>query len=237
MSDIKIYAGASGFAYKPWKGPFYPADLPDAEMLPYYAARLPTVETNNTFYRMPKAAMLQGWAAKTPAAFRFVLKASRRITHQQRLKDCAESVAYLFAAAATLGDKLGPVLFQLPPFIKKDVALLTDFLAVLPPDRQVTMEFRNQSWFDDDVYAALRSHGAALCLADTDDEAKTAPVVATAGWGYLRLRRDDYDDDALHHWADTIRAQAWTEAYVFFKHEDAGMGPKLAGRLLEIVAG
>ena len=207
MVDTKIYAGASGFAYKPWKGPFYPADLPDAEMLPYYAERLPTVEINNTFYRMPKAAMLEGWAAKTPAAFRFVLKASRRITHQQRLKDCADSVDYLFTAATALGDKLGPILFQLPPYMKKDVGLLAEFLAVLPAGRPVTMEFRHQTWFEDDVYAVLKDHGAALCLADTEDETKTAPIVATAGWGYLCLRRDDYDDAALRQWADTIRAQ------------------------------
>ena len=233
---MKIHAGASGFSYKPWKGPFYPADLPDGEMLGYYAGRLPAVEINNTFYHMPKAATLEGWAEKTPPGFRFALKAARQITHFKRLKDPAEPVAYFLANAATLGPKLGPILFQLPPNMKKDLERLEAFLAVLPDDQRATFEFRHPSWFEEDVFAALRTRGAALCVAETDDDDKTAPPVATADWGYLRLRRAAYVDADLQRWAGWIAAQSWTEAFVFFKHEDSGMAPQLAERLMAMVA-
>ena len=171
---LRLFAGASGFSYKPWKGPFYPADLPDAEMLGYYAARLPAVEINNTFYRLPKATVLEDWAAQTPDGFRFVLKASRRITHIQRLKDVGELVAYLFKTAGTLGAKLGPLLFQLPPHLKKDLDRLRAFLDLVPADRRVALEFRNASWFEDDVFEALRAHDAALCVAETEPDDKEA---------------------------------------------------------------
>jgi uncharacterized protein YecE (DUF72 family) len=237
---VRLFAGASGFSYKPWKGPFYPADLPDAEMLAYYAARLPAVEINNTFYRLPKAAMLEGWAAQTPERFRFVLKASRKITHIQRLKDVGELVAYLFETAGTLEERLGPLLFQLPPYMKKDLDRLRGFLDLVPADRRVALEFRNASWFEDDVYEALRARDAALCIAetepdDTEGSNETVPLVATASWGYLRLRRDDYADADLEAWAERIRGQSWSEAYVFFKHEDEGAAPKLALRLMQMV--
>jgi uncharacterized protein YecE (DUF72 family) len=237
--SLRLRAGASGFSYKPWKGPFYPADLPDAGMLGYYAARLPAVEINNTFYRLPKATMLEDWAAQTPDGFRFALKASRRITHIQRLKDVGELVAYLFETAGALGPKLGPLLFQLPPHLKKDLDRLRAFLDLVPTDRRVALEFRNASWFEDDVFAALRERDAALCVAETeagDKEGSNEPVplVATASFGYLRLRRDDYDDADLAAWAERIRGQSWSEAYVFFKHEDEGAALKLALRLMEI---
>jgi uncharacterized protein YecE (DUF72 family) len=238
--SVRLFAGASGFSYKPWKGPFYPEGLPDAEMLAYYAARLPAVEINNTFYRLPKATMLEDWAAQTPDGFRFALKASRRITHIQRLKDVAELVAYLFETAGALGAKLGPLLFQLPPHLKKDLDRLRTFLDLVPPARRVALEFRNASWFEDDVFEALRAHDAALCAAETepDDQEggnQTVPLVATASWGYLRLRRDGYTDADLATWADRIRSQSWSEAYVFFKHEDEGAAPKLALRLMQVV--
>jgi uncharacterized protein YecE (DUF72 family) len=231
----RVFAGSSGFAYKPWKGPFYPADLKDADMLRYYALRLPAVEINNTFYRMPKKSVLEAWAAETPAHFRFVLKASRRITHLSRLKDCADPLGYLFTNAAVLGERLGPVFFQLPPYLKKDIALLRDFLALLPDRRQVAFEFRSTSWFDDEVYEALRGRDAALCLADFDEAGKSTPVVASASFGYLRLRRETYGDADLERWAERIQGQPWSEAYVFFKHEDEAAAPRTAERLLQLL--
>jgi uncharacterized protein YecE (DUF72 family) len=238
---VRLLAGSSGFAYKPWKGPFYPEGLPDAEMLAYYAARLPTVEINNTFYRLPKADVLEGWAEQTPPGFRFVLKASRRITHIQRLKEAGELLDYLFRTAATLGDRLGPLLFQLPPHMKKDLERLRVFLELVPRDRRVTLEFRHASWFEDEVFELLRAHDAALCYAETDagdeeGETLSVPLVATAGWGYLRLRREHYTDADLESWAARIATQPWSEAYVFFKHEDTAAAPLTARRLLELVA-
>jgi uncharacterized protein YecE (DUF72 family) len=228
---MKVRVGTSGYSYKQWRGSFYPPDLPDAEMLRYYATRLPTVEINNTFYRMPTPALIARWAEEVPDGFSFVLKASQRITHHKRLNNAGEDVAYLFQTAAALGDKLGPVLFQLPPYSKKDAARLLDFLAVLPEGRRTAFEFRHESWFDDEVYEALRARGASLCVADTD-EAEPARLVPTAPWGYLRLRRADYTEEDLAAWADRIRAQPWQEAFVFFKHEEEGKGPALAARLI-----
>ena len=231
----RLLAGSSGYAYKPWKGPFYPADLPDSGMLSFYASRLPTVEINNTFYRLPKRALLEGWAEKTPDGFRFVLKASRRITHMARLKDCGETVGYLFETASALGEKLGRVFFQLPPYLKKDLALLEDFLAILPEGRKAALEVRSSSWFDDDVYEALRRRDVALCIAERDEKEKDTPFSATASFGYLRLRREHYGDAELDAWAARIKEQPWSEAYVFFKHEDEAAAPKTALRLLQIM--
>jgi uncharacterized protein YecE (DUF72 family) len=227
---MNVRVGTSGYSYAQWKGSFYPADLKAADMLRYYAERFPTVEINNTFYRMPSAAMLERWAAETPESFSFVLKASRRLTHEKRLND-EEGTAYFFRMATVLDGRLGPTLFQLPPFFKKDVARLRDFLAQVPEGRQVAFEFRHASWFGSEVYDALRAKGAALCLADTD-EAPDPALVATSDWGYLRLRRADYDETALDAWAQRIRAQPWKEAWVFLKHEDAGKGPAFAARLI-----
>jgi uncharacterized protein YecE (DUF72 family) len=227
---MRVLAGTSGFSYKEWKGSFYPEDLPAEEMLAYYSARLPAVEINNTFYRMPKPALLESWASQVPAEFRFVLKASQRITHRKRLKEAGDEVAYFFQTAATLGDRLGPTLVQLPPNLKKDLPRLESFLSVLPEGAKAAFEFRHASWFEDDVFAALRARGAALCIAE--DEELATPLVPTAGWGYLRLRRQDYDDAAVAAWAEKVRGQNWDQAYVFFKHEDAGSGPKLAAEFL-----
>ena len=235
MATLRLLAGASGFSYKPWKGPFYPADLTDKEMLAFYASRLPAVEINSTFYRMPKASVLSDWAEKTPETFRFALKASRKITHIHRLKDVGDMLGYLLKSAAALEDKLGPLLFQLPPYVKKDRERLETFLALLPEGCRAALEFRNATWFDDEILDVLRRHAAALCIAETDGDDETVPVIATADWGYLRLRRDDYTDADLENWAERLRAQPWSEVYVFFKHEDEGAAPKLAERLMALV--
>ena len=228
---MRMAVGTSGFAYKEWKGSFYPEDLPAAGMLAFYASRFPAVEINNTFYRMPTEKVLLQWAAQVPDGFTFVLKASQRITHHARLRDADELVEYFTRTASTLGPKLGPTLFQLPPNMKKDVGRLREFLALLPRRWRAAFEFRHASWFDDEIYAALRETNAALCVADTDDG--EGQVVPTADWGYLRLRREAYDDAALAAWAERVASQPWTEALVFFKHEDEGAGPRLAARFAE----
>jgi uncharacterized protein YecE (DUF72 family) len=226
---VDLRVGTSGFAYKSWKGSFYPADLPASRWLAYYAGRLPAVEINNTFYRMPRPAMLTGWAEQVPPGFRFALKASRRITHQKRLAEVADELSYLYAAAKALGEHRGPMLFQLPPFLKKDMARLQAFLTLLPEDHRATLEFRHPSWHDDEVFDALREHDVALCIADAG-EVHDAPVVATAQLGYLRLRRSAYADEDLSTWVAALRSGGWQDAYVFFKHEEAGVGPALASR-------
>jgi uncharacterized protein YecE (DUF72 family) len=229
---MRVLVGTSGYSYKAWKGNFYPAELKDADMLRFYAEQLPTVEINNTFYRMPTLPLLSHWAEVVPDGFTFVLKASQRITHRKRLLDVGGDVSYFFETAAHLGPKLGPVLFQLPPFLKKDVPRLQDFLAQVPAGRPLALEFRHPSWFEDSVYEALRAAGAALCAADTDELGEALPpLLPTASWGYLRLRRTAYDAAGLEAWADRIRAQPWERAFVFFKHEEAGAGPALAKEL------
>ncbi len=223
---MQVLAGTSGYAYKEWKGNFYPEDLAASKFLHYYGERFPTVEANGTFYRMPTAKALAAWTPQVPEGFVFAVKAPQRITHQQRLVGSGEALTLLFGATAALGAHLGPILFQLPPFQKKETARLRDFLALLPPECRAAFEFRHPSWFDDEIFATLREKNAALVIAES--EKLEAPLVATADWGYLRLRREDYVDADLAKWADHVRAQPWTRAYVYFKHEDAGIGPKLA---------
>jgi len=230
---VRIAVGTSGYAYKEWKGSFYPADLPADGMLRFYGSRFSTVEINNTFYRMPTEKVVVGWAADVPDGFTFVLKASQRITHRKRLKDAGEELAYFLKTANVLGPKLGPTLFQLPPNLKKDLPRLQDFLGHVPETWRAAFEFRHASWLDDEVFAALKAHNAALVIADTDPEEGEAeplvvPTVATADWGYLRLRRAEYMKADLVRWAKTVTSQPWTDAFVFFKHEEAGAGPKLA---------
>jgi len=217
-----VHVGTSGYAYKEWRGSFYPEKIKDKDMLRYYAERLLAVEINNTFYRLPGRETLLRWAEQVPAAFRFVLKATQRITHRQKLAaESAETVALLFETAQALGDRLGPVFFQTPPFLRKDAGRLRAFLSTLPPAHPVAFEFRHETWFDDEVYGLLRGRNAALVAADKDEAGDAGTeVVPTADWGYLRLRRCDYDEAALAAWRERILAQPWREAYVFFKHEE-----------------
>ena len=230
---MELCVGTSGFSYKQWKGPFYPEALPASQMLHYYAERLPAVEINNTFYRMPRASVLEGWAAQVPESFRFSIKASRRITHLRRLKEASEETDYLLGALATLGERLGVVLFQLPPNLKKDLARLEAFLELVGGRVPAAFEFRNPSWHDDEVADCLRAHGAALCCTDSDEQAGS--LVVTAPFAYLRLRRPAYEGPELEVWAATLRAAAVERAFVFFKHEDAGAGPRLATAFLTAV--
>jgi len=194
-------------------------------MLQWYAERLPAVEINNTFYQMPKVAVLEHWAQATPQAFRFAVKASRRITHDARLKAdaAAESVAYLYKNLAALGAKRGPVLFQLPPFLKKDLPRLNEFLQLLPEGHCAAFEFRHDSWFDDEVFAALRAASASLCFSEREDNAPP-PLVETAPWGYVRLRLEHYSEDDLAQWARRLAATQWQETHVYFMHEPTAPG-------------
>jgi uncharacterized protein YecE (DUF72 family) len=211
---MNLYIGTSGYSYKEWKGTFYPVDMSAKGMLHYYGERFRTVEINNTFYPMPKASVLEAWAGEVPADFKFVLKALRRITHMQRLKDTGDSVSYLFEVAGVLKERLGPMLFQLLSNLKKDVPRLRGFLALLPPQRRAAFEFRHQSWFDEEVWGLLRDHQAALCIAEAENDLEV-PFVATGDWGYLRLRRPDYGDDELREWAKRVRERNWREVFVF----------------------
>ena len=227
---MRVRVGTSGYNYPEWKGSFYPEDMKPARMLSYYAERFSTVEINATFYRMPTATTVEGWARAVPPDFTFVLKAPQRITHFARLKDVDDGVRFFCDTAGLLRARLGPLLFQLPPNFKKDVSRLGDLLVQLPPERRAAFEFRHESWFADDVYDRLRARNAALCIADT--EAGSTPAVATADWGYLRLRAVDYTDAQLAEWLATMRriGATWTDAFVFFKHEEKGTGPALAKR-------
>jgi uncharacterized protein YecE (DUF72 family) len=230
---VTIRIGTSGWSYPPWRGRFYPEDLPPARMLAYYAARLGSVEVNNTFYRMPKAATLAGWRAEVPAEFVFALKGPQRVTHFQRLAGVGDAVGHFQRTIAELGASLGPVLWQLPPSFKKDVPRLRDFLALLPRGGRAALEVRHASWLEDDALTVLAEHGVALCVAEDEDHA--IPLVATAGFGYLRLRRPDYDASSLGAWAARIAAQPWSDTFVFFKHEDEARGPAFALEFGEIV--
>lgn len=231
---MQLLTGTSGFSYKEWRGPFYPDELPDSEMLRYYAERFCTVEINNTFYRMPAPAMLEKWSEQVPDGFSFTLKAPRRITHDKRLQDAEPHVAEFLRRADTLGPKLGVLLFQLPPYLRKDLPRLEAFLALLPKGRRVAVEFRHASWQDDEVHEALRSHGAILCVTDTDTG--DTPFVVTATDGYVRLRRTHYDDADLSAWVERIAAQDVARTYVYFMHEDEALGTGFGRRLNELWA-
>lgn len=225
----KLFVGTSGFAFKEWKGSFYPADLKDAKMLDYYGGHFRSVEINNTFYRMPRESVLRDWASRVPDDFRFVLKASRQITHFTRLRE-QQPIEYLVAKSAALEAKRGPIFLQLPPNMKKDVERLKTFLSWIPDGVRAAFEFRHESWHDDGVFAALRERNTALCISHADDEsgALETPFVATADWAYLRLRKATYDPGELEEWAGRIAAPDWGDVFAFFKHEDEGAGPKLA---------
>jgi uncharacterized protein YecE (DUF72 family) len=231
---MRILAGTSGFSYAAWKGSFYPPKLPASRMLAAYATRLPTVEINATFYRMPQTKTLAAWRDAVPPGFVFALKGSRRVTHLKRLGEVAEDVAWFYRNASELEGKLGPVLWQLPPSVKKDLGRLRELVALLPRGSRAALEFRHASWFADDALAVLSDAGVALCIAE--DEERSTPVAPTARFGYLRLRRPDYDLAALARWAEKVRAAPWDEAFVFFKHEEEALGPRYAlefGRLAQ----
>ena len=231
---MELLAGTSGFSYKEWLGHFYPEKLPGSEMLRYYSERFPTVEINNTFYRMPAEAMLAQWTEQVPERFQFTLKAPQRITHQLRLRDAESHVAEFVRRAGVLGSKLGVLLFQLPPYLKKDLPRLRDFLYLLPSSARAAFEFRNDSWQDEEVYELLRSRAAILCVTDTDEG--DTPYVTTADWGYVRLRRTHYDDDDLAGWVEHIAAKEVDRTYVYFMHEDEALGTGFARRLAELWA-
>jgi len=228
-----LYVGTSGYSYKEWKGSFYPEKLPAKDMLPYYAERLQAVELNNTFYRMPQPSMVESWKDQVPESFRFSVKASQRITHFKRLNEVSEETRLMVDTVSALEDRLGVILFQLPPNMKKDLQRLESFLVQLPAEVPATFEFRHPTWFDDEVLALLGKHNRALCVSDTDD-LPVNQIDKTADWGYLRLRRVNYDEADLKHWIKKIKAQKWKNTFVFFKHEDEGTGPKLAAQFLKL---
>ena len=228
---MKFQCGTSGFSFKEWKGPFYPEKLPADEMLAFYASRLPTVEINNTFYRMPSESVLEGWAAQVPENFRFAIKAPRRISHVKQLKDCAAEANHFFKVLGALGARLGAVLVQLPPHARVGVEKLTEFLRLIPAGIPVAFEFRHTSWVDESVFSVLRDHGAAWVTTDDDGE-PPAQLVRTASWTYLRLRAPDYPETALREWKQ--RCESFEQGFVYFKHEDGAAGPAFAERMLKL---
>jgi uncharacterized protein YecE (DUF72 family) len=232
---MDLLPGTSGFSYPAWRGSFYPAGMKPDAMLRFYAERFPSVEINNTFYRMPLPSVLEAWASQVGETFRFVLKAPQRITHMKRLNNIDDELTRFLEVAAVLSAKRGPLLFQLPPNFRKDAGRLAAFLEKLPRDVEAAFEFRHATWFDDEVRGLLGARGVALCIAD--DEDGTAPHWATARFGYARLRRPEYTPADLQAWAAKLREQPWDRAYVFFKHEDEGRGPELASRFREAWAG
>jgi uncharacterized protein YecE (DUF72 family) len=228
-----IWVGTSGYNYPEWKGSFYPGDLATAKMLPFYAARFPTVEINYTFYRMPTEKLVTGWAAQTPSPYKLTLKAPRRITHDSRLKNCGDLVKGFCGAAGALGDKLGALLFQLPPNFKKDLVVFDEFLTELPPKACGAFEFRHASWLDDSVFERLATRNLALCVADS--EKMSTPVRITADYAYFRLRDEGYTADDVRRWADTIARETAScrDVFVYFKHEEQGKGPEFARLLMD----
>jgi uncharacterized protein YecE (DUF72 family) len=230
---MNLFVGTSGYSYKEWKGNFYPEDLPAKEMLSYYSRRLPAVEINNTFYRLPQPGMIENWKEQVPAGFRFSIKATQKITHIKRLKNAVEETKYLVDTAALLEERLGVVLFQLPPNMKKDGERLREFLESLGTKCRAAFEFRNETWFDDETLTLLKERNCALVVSDTDQK-PLDKIINTATWGYLRLRRTNYDESELVDWMKRVQDQKWKDAFVFFKHEDEGVGPKLAARFLEL---
>ncbi len=225
------WIGTSGYDYPEWRGAFYPPDVPAAKRLPYYASQFPTVEINYTFYHLPSERSLAGWADQTPDGFRFALKAPKRITHVARLRDCGEMVERFGVLASRLNHKLGAVLFQLPPFLRKDVGVLREFVATVPRGIRAAIEFRHESWFDPDVFTTLEARGVALCVADS--EKLRTPILVTAPFAYFRLRDAGYTAEAIASWAENIRAagREADEVFVYFKHEVAGKGPQFAREL------
>jgi uncharacterized protein YecE (DUF72 family) len=229
---MATWIGTSGFQYAEWKGSFYPEDLPLKKMLPYYAERFSTTEINYSFRRIPSKTTLANWAAATPPDFKFGFKAPERITHHARLKDCEETLRFFAVVISDLEKKLGPVLFQLPPKFPKDAERLRIFLGSMPSSIKAAFEFRDASWLDDETFGILKDHNAALCIAET--EKLSTPQVPTANWGYLRLRREDFTPEQIKTWADFVKAETqWSDTFIYFKHEEGGLGPKFGRQMIE----
>jgi len=230
---MKIHVGTSGYAYKEWKGKFYPEKIPPKEMLRFYSGRLNTVEINNTFYHMPREKVLTSWSEQVPDDFIFALKAPQVITHLKQLRNVFEETEYLFRTLSILGRKLGPVLFQFPKSFRANPSALQDFLGLIPVDRACAFEFRSPSWLDNKILDLLRQAGSSLCIADADEDPANE-IISTAPWGYLRLRRPDYTDADLSRWLKRMRSQNWEKAFIFFKHGDEAKGPETAVRFREL---
>jgi uncharacterized protein YecE (DUF72 family) len=230
---MKIYVGTSGYSYKEWKGRFYPDKISPKEMLHFYSERFGTVEINSTFYHMPTEGVLASWAEQVPDDFVFAFKAPQVITHVKRLKNVAQETEYLLRTLSVLGKRLGPILFQFPRSFRANTSALKDFLALIPRTMSCAFEFRSPSWLDTGIQNLLRERGCSLCIADSDEN-PTNEIIATAPWGYLRLRRPDYTDVDLSQWMEGILSQKWTNAFVFFKHEDEAKGPEMAMRFHEL---
>jgi len=233
---MNLYVGTSGYSYKEWKGSFYPESLAAKDMLSYYASKLPAVELNNTFYRLPQRTMIESWKAQTPEDFRFCVKASRTITLFRRLENTSDLTKKLLATVSAFGDRLGAVLYRLPDDMKKDLKRLERFLKTLPPEPRAAFDFRHESWFDDDVVKLLRNENRVLCISDTD-ELPVSQIDKTADWGYVRLRRVNYSTADLREWIGRMKAQDWKTTFVFFKHEDEGSGPRLASEFIKLNRG
>lgn len=230
-----IWVGTSGFQYPEWKGKFYPEKMPPKQMLAFYGERFNTTEINYTFRRMPTEAILNNWATQTPVTFRFSLKAPQQITHMRKLRDCAGVVKHFADVAKVLGKKLGPTLFQLPPFFEADIPLLRSFLGECPARFKVALEFRHASWFTEETFDTLRTHNAALCVADS--EKLHTPLAVTADFAYFRLRDEGYTPKDIEHWARQVKAvsDGIVDTYVYFKHEESGLGPEFAKVLLSSI--
>jgi uncharacterized protein YecE (DUF72 family) len=231
VKGMPLWIGTSGFQYPEWKGTFYPETLPVGKMLPFYSERFSTTEINYSFRRIPSAKTIEGWREKTPEHFRFSLKAPQKITHFAKLRDCSDTLIYFQEVVAGLGAKLGAILFQLPPNFQKDAPRLASFLNDIPPGMRAAFEFRHPSWFCDEIFEHLKKNNAALCIAESADLA--TPLVATADFGYLRLRREDYTEADIAKWARFIQAQQanWRDSFIYFKHEESGVGPKFAAQM------
>ena len=232
---MKLHVGTSGYGYKEWKGIFYPEKISPREMLHFYGERFNAVEINYTYYHMPTEKILAPWAEQVPDDFAFVLKAPQVITHVKRLKEVNEEADYFFRTVSLLEGKLGAVLFQFPAFFRANLPRLEAFLALIPENIRCAFEFRSPTWLEAGVTDLMRDRRCSLCTADTDEN-PAGEIVSTTSWGYLRLRRPGYKDADLTKWAKRIRSQQWERAFVFFKHEEEAMGPKLAFRFQEIAA-
>lgn len=233
---MKLYVGTSGYSYKEWKGSFYPDDIKTDKMLNFYSKKFSTVEINNTFYRLPKKSVFETWKKQVSKDFRFSIKAPQRITHIKKLRDVEENSKYFFDIIKSLEHKLGIVLFQFHPYFKKDLELLQNFVNILPPNIISAFEFRHESWFNDEIYSCLHEKNFPMCLSETDKN-PDIDLVSTSSKGYLRLRKNDYSKSEIKKWYNKIKKQNWETAFIFFKHEDVGLGPKYAKQLIDLHKG